>query len=374
MPIAWGVVAQVGAEALAKALGSSIGEGLGNAFVDWLLGKKGTDGWQEVSARLERLERKIDQLTAYIVDKLPEVIYQESLEANLAVAEAEFQAYRTTVVGLLNGYKASPSEGSASDLHDAVIKVLNKAETLMRFGVPAYPVAIEAMTLATLAYAELIAKDEARYRAPLRIRAATWLGMVEEWLSPNLGTVPNTVAKYKSEYDYANQVVATYPNKVPFFLIGVMGPNTIDTTKVPPESIWYNVTNPHIYHFYDIHIGFLDRKYPNGTWTGGPGEVFWQQHLIEDAPPLAEGSWAPLLNRSPSSTGQLPIQVHWWTPLRNNTWPAGLRPEEVRDRAGVAYTQFHEQAAKLPALISEGASTVDRLTQLRDACRYFSQE
>lgn len=372
MPIAWGVVAQIAAEAMAEGLGKSIGEGLGSAFVDSLLGKKGDDGMTEVALSLDRLEQKLDALTAFVTQKLPQLIYDLTLDAQLEVIKAEIPALRTSVLGLLAGYKAANSDAAAHELHEAIVELLNRTQTLMGFGVPAYPIALEVMTLAIATYTELIERDEVRYRPVLQVRAEAWKYIVDSWLKPANGSLTTTLASYQESLLTAQGVIAAHPNGIPFFLLAVFGPVTVDTAKEPPDSIFANVNPPVVFHQYQIFIGFLDRQYPDGAWTGGQGEVFWQQHTIENAPPLSEGSWGPLLDQSPSATGQLPIQVPWWTPLRS--WAPGTRPDEVRDQAGRAYTSYQRQVASLPPLIADLGSAIATITSLRETCASLTKQ
>lgn len=364
--VAWAVVAQVGAEALAKGLGSSIGEGLGTAFVGWLTGAGGGGiDWREVDSRLERLEQKINALSEFITEDLPEVVYIEALHANLAIIKAQTSAHRSAVFGALASFLSSQNPNSANNLRNAAVALLDTAETLMMFGSPAYPIALEALCAATTAYGALINYQEAQFRPELQVRADRWANIVGPWLENTDGSLKRTLANYEAEYAAAKNVLNSYPNGVPFFLLSVSEPNTIEKATQPAGSIWANMQED-IIHFYDIWIGFLDRKTSDGTWTGGPGEVFWQQHAIVNAPPLPVGQWQALCVRSPSSSGQLPIQVDWWQPLR--TWPAGYSKDDVRNMAGRKYTHYHNAIPKLAPLIVETRVVLERIGALYKAC------
>lgn len=213
--IAWQPVLQIGAEELAKALGASIGTGLGQAFMDALLGKPNPDVQfqREVIHRLERIEQKLDSLISFIRAELPDfmqtLVREEFMEADrIALATARSQ---------VGDAVAQVPQGNPPDadqiflLEQAAIHAANCGERLLRRGPACYMAGVHALASMVAAYARIADAKPEKLRS-LASRARVFAEITNSWIDPEkIYSYPALAAMCRRELDDARAALGSLP-------------------------------------------------------------------------------------------------------------------------------------------------------------------
>lgn len=349
--IAWEPILQVGAEELAKAFGSSVGSGLGQAFLDAILGKSNQDAQfqHEVIQRLERIEQKLDSLIAFIRSELPELIQTLLREEFVEADRIALQTSRSQVADAIAQVPANgtPDADQIALLEQAAINAANCGERLLRRGPACYMAGIHALAAMISAYSR-IARVKPKKLKSLASRAQTFAELTKPWVDPALPTsFPSLLAAYTSKLAEAERVIATLPANQ---LVSITSPITWGAPGaiVPPGSATFG------------YWGSFSRD-GSGNILG----IFHYANEVKQIQPALEDPVDPNV-----FAARVGLTTHFW-------WQAPvLKPSEGNpNQAGAAFdkafavlTSASTQVSKNPQKIAEFDLAINALRDFVQSC------
>lgn len=367
--INWQEICEKGAEKLGESLGTSLGAAIGGpvgaALAKAILGLgSSNDDIAKLEERLAAIEAKLDTLIQYITDKLPEVIYNQALLANLQIEKSRFGPLRTAVMADLATLRESPGDASAARaLSMSLNNFLVQGNFLAVQGAPFAPFAVISMTVATAAFVQLVQIDKA-YAGALQIWSEAFLEASGAWLDPQVaGSVAYARSRLASTHSRAVHVTTQYPAGVPHALI-FLGPKQIwenfnDGIVVPPGTCSYA-----------WHVGYIDDRSGNVWWGGRIGG--WPVTFEFDMPRDRTTEIANAIYLGNDNSGNRrppPVVLDWFPPVE--ALPAGGF-EEIQTRLATEYALAHDQTATLPDRIKLAMSLEKEVALLRQVATSYA--
>lgn len=217
--IDWNKVLQEGATSLVSGLSASLGKGLGDAFVNAVLGiNSSQEAFQrEVIDRLINIDKKLTEIIDFLHKELPQVIRKEVEQALVTQRVYEMNARLTTVKGLLAVVRGNPNSPSDSDLMlltTAANNCLEAGEQLLRNGEAWHLAGMHSFAGGLAGYAEII-KHKPYMAAALQTYAETYAQICNAWIdasTPNAAPLPAHLSKLTQDLNLGKLVVP-YLNK-----------------------------------------------------------------------------------------------------------------------------------------------------------------
>jgi hypothetical protein len=234
--MAWEIILEIAAEALASSMGKRIGENLGQKFTDVLVGNGGASDFEEqVLPVVNRIEEKVDAIAAFLHDELPEIVYNQSTAALMHQYIIQASNKTDTIKGELGTFYANRSKENESRLRQAANDLAEVGLQLAKNGPGYESSAISAFAGVMSAFSVLAKKASTAHLAGLKAYADDYLTVVEPWLDPsNSAGIVSVLQKKQSELEIAQRVVSWLPGTK--FLLAVSGPWPASGLPDPPQD------------------------------------------------------------------------------------------------------------------------------------------
>lgn len=166
----WEELLLLAAEEMAKAFGAHLGEGLSQALIDSLFGKKDDTAFQaEVIARLTRIETKLDDLIRYLKRDFPEVVRKIVDEGHAEATRKQLNTSSAEVAGELSNFRSRRTPETANQLRTSAIAAAKLGHQLLQYGPASYSSGIHAGGTLLSAMSELMRFDKEKYRRDFTI-------------------------------------------------------------------------------------------------------------------------------------------------------------------------------------------------------------
>lgn len=166
MDINWQSVFEKGAQEFGKNLGSSIGGAIGGPIGSALAnaifgtGNQSVD-FSAIEEKLDKINKKIEEISSYIIEKLPKVIYEEALKANIKVEVMKFSSKKVSVFAALDTFVNSKKKNvEILPLQNELNDLLSMGLMLSRQGCPFFYILIESVVVLIVSYYHIMSFDE----------------------------------------------------------------------------------------------------------------------------------------------------------------------------------------------------------------------
>jgi hypothetical protein len=346
--IAWGPILQLGAEALAKAMGTKLGEALGTVFADLLIGKRDADNLAafqaEVVKRLERIEGKLDEVLKYLHETLPNV-FKDVLN------DGDRRALNSSIVGLtaiLAGCNGKPKAQEIPTLELAAKETGQIGYKLLQAGQGYYLAGVHALSSLIVAYSRMATVDKTKLRG-LGIWANAFADIIAPWIdarpnaSPLATSFPKLSTQFRDEKAWSDTIVRTLPTSM---LYAIVQPIGVRDSSPVAFGYWGSVS---------VNNGVVS----NSLSLAGDVRVTAVVPEPVDYQKYAQSIRLPLMP--------------WWTPVTIRFGTRALPPwdiaEQVRVNAQTAvnYSRTHD------AMIRECELAKVSIQQLYESCMHLAQ-
>lgn len=240
----WNSILQKGAESLAQSLGSTIGGGIGEAFVNAILGKSNADDAfkQEVMSALSKIDAKLDEILAFLYQQLPTIIRKQVEGALVDQKKNDINAKATTISGLLKSLNAldrAPTEEELLFLADAGNSSFEMGLNVLQYGQEWYAAGLKAYISGFAAYVKLI-KHSPHFGEALSEYSNAYCNLVAPWLtvgSPQKTSFADLSVSLPQELETARAVIAPMLGKKEYYALSWWSYGTTVYTAGKPTGV-----------------------------------------------------------------------------------------------------------------------------------------